>query len=197
MAAESGNIDGLYNLGIFCYYGWGIERDLTWAARYLAAASALGEGPSEDALQQVLAEIEQEKQDAAAEAAEPVQVDRLPEPAANEAPAQSATAADDGSQDFWRDESRIAAQNPDHYTIQVMALNDLETLKQQIHGFESWAPLAVYTVQKSENPLHVLVQGSYPDVESARAAQKAFPRKIQKRDKLWIRRFGMVQRLLE
>jgi hypothetical protein len=41
------------------------------------------------------------------------------------------------------------------------------------------------------------VQGSYPDVESARAVQNRFPRKIQRKDKLWIRRFERVQALLE
>ena len=97
----------------------------------------------------------------------------------------------------WRGEAWIAAQDPDHYTIQVMALSDLELLKQQVEGFESLAPFAIYTVQKSTNPLHVLVQGSYPDVDSARAVQNRFPRKIQRKDKLWIRRFERVQALLE
>jgi len=267
-AAKGGNVDGLYNLGIFYYYGWGIERDLTMAAQYLAAASALGDAPSEEALQQVLAEIEAEQATPVGGrlAAESLEVDwqpnlsedeawalaagveandtiagaepdmavdgsqeslapgdgsdadeqakdslARPAPAENTAPAEvdsagqpvesiaASTAArePEPEEPVWRDEAWIAAQDPDHYTIQVMALSDLELLRKQVEGFEALAPFAIYTVQKDTSPLHVLVQGSYPDVESARAVQNVFPRKIQKRDKLWIRRFEMVQRLLE
>jgi septal ring-binding cell division protein DamX len=265
-AAKGGNVDGLYNLGIFYYYGWGIKRDLTMAAQYLAAASALGDAPSEEALQQVLAEIDAEKAppvegrlaaeslnvdwqpnlaeheawalsggaetsetnvdaepDIAAESSqqshERAEISNsnesakhsqaMPAPTENSSPAgdglaeeatepQTATApAPEPADPVWRDEAWIAAQDPDHFTIQVMALSDLALLRQQITGFESLAPFAIYTVQKTTSPLHVLVQGSYPDVASARAAQNSFPRKIQKRDKLWIRRFEMVQRLLE
>ena len=78
-----------------------------------------------------------------------------------------------------------------------MALTDRSKLESLLQGQEKFAPFAVYTVQKETNPLHVLLQGSYPDVASARAAQSHFPRKIQRQDKLWIRRFEMVQRLLE
>ena len=95
------------------------------------------------------------------------------------------------------DEAWIEQQNPDHYTIQVMALADRSVIEGLLEPFEAFAPFAIYTVQKSTNPLHVLVQGSYPDVDSARAAQARFPRKIQRRDRLWIRRFEMVQKLLE
>jgi len=267
-AAKGGNVDGLYNLGIFYYYGWGIERDLTLAAQYLAAASALGDAASEEALQQVLAEIEDEKATPVGGrlAAESLKVDWQPNlsedeawalaagVAANEAVAelepdiagedsQQSLAPVDGSGSYeegkdswarpapkenaapaevdlaeepvesnaasapapepepadpvWRDEAWIAAQDPDHYTIQVMALSDLDLLKEQVDGFERLAPFAIYTVQKSTSPLHVLVQGSYPNVDAARAVQDSFPRKIQRKDKLWIRRFERVQRLLE
>ena len=40
-------------------------------------------------------------------------------------------------------------------------------------------------------------QGDYPDLNSARLALQGFPETMQPRAKLWIRRFEMVQRLLE
>jgi septal ring-binding cell division protein DamX len=79
----------------------------------------------------------------------------------------------------------------------VMALGDRGVIEGLVAGHEDLAPFAIYTVQKSTNPLYVLVQGSYSDVESARAVQNRFPRKIQRKDKLWIRRFERVQALLE
>jgi septal ring-binding cell division protein DamX len=42
-----------------------------------------------------------------------------------------------------------------------------------------------------------LVQGDYPDVEAARAARDTFPAGIQRIEDLWIRKFSMVQRLIE
>jgi hypothetical protein len=60
-AAKGGNVDGLYNLGIFYLYGWGVEQDTTMAAQYLAAAAALSDEAAEQALPQVLEQIEEEK----------------------------------------------------------------------------------------------------------------------------------------
>jgi septal ring-binding cell division protein DamX len=95
------------------------------------------------------------------------------------------------------DEEWIRAQNPQHYTIQVMALRSRDKVQEFMEDYKAFAPFAVFTVQKGSAPLHVMLQGSYPDVASARAAKARFPRQIQQQDALWIRRFEMVQRLLE
>jgi len=95
------------------------------------------------------------------------------------------------------DEEWIRAQNPQHYTIQVMALRSRDKVQEFMEDYKAFAPFAVFTVQKGSAPLHVMLQGSYPDVASARAAKERFPRQIQQQDALWIRRFEMVQRLLE
>ncbi len=58
-------------------------------------------------------------------------------------------------------------------------------------------PFAIYRQTQYKKPLWVLVQGDYPDLNSARLALQAFPETLQQREKLWIRRFEMVQRLLE
>jgi hypothetical protein len=213
-AAKGGNVDGLYNLGIFYYYGWGVERDMTMAAQYLAAASALGDGPAEEALQQVLAEIEGEGAPVEADSGEvplktgeTIAVEAAPtdeSTAPTETIAVEAAPPDDAIgtetiaiEPLLRGEDWIREQDPNHYTIQVMALRDRALLEDLIAGYEELAPFAIYTVQKNANPLHVLVQGSYPDADSARAVQNRFPRKIQKKDKLWLRRFERVQARLE
>ncbi|MFC1605473.1 SPOR domain-containing protein [Pseudomonadota bacterium] len=236
-AAKGGNVDGLYNLGIFYYYGWGVERDTTMAAQYLAAASALGDGPAEEALQQVLAEIGQGGSEVAGESAAEsaggpsvgpsvgaasAAIEPEPAPEKEIADVGAALAAIDSAdastatpiiaaeaaptvstptiaavEPLLRGEDWIRDQDSERYTIQVMALKDRALLEDIVAGYEDLAPFAIYTVQKTTNPLYVLVQGSYPDVASARAVQNRFPRKIQKKDKLWIRRFERVQALLE
>jgi septal ring-binding cell division protein DamX len=79
----------------------------------------------------------------------------------------------------------------------VIALSAPEKLHTFIAENETWAPFAIYGQCRYEKPLWVMVQGDYADVESARAAARSFPPGIQQRDRLWIRKFGMVQRLIE
>jgi septal ring-binding cell division protein DamX len=97
---------------------------------------------------------------------------------------------------IW-DEDWLRERAPDRYTIQVIALRQLDKLKAYIAKHEALAPFAIFGQTRYQNPIWVLVQGDYPDVESARRAVQDFPEDMQQRDKLWIRRFEMVQRLLE
>ncbi|GAG91650.1 unnamed protein product, partial [marine sediment metagenome] len=94
-------------------------------------------------------------------------------------------------------EDWIRLREPDHYTIQVIALSRPEKLHDYIGQHSEWSPFAIYRQGRYEQPLWVLVQGDYPDVSAARLALGNFPEDIQTRDKLWIRRFVMVQGLLE
>ncbi len=95
------------------------------------------------------------------------------------------------------DKSWILAQDPDHYTLQVIALSTREKVNGLVEGYEQLAPFAIYTAGSSGKPLYVLVQGNYPDLDTARLARDAFPETIQTRDKLWIRKFGKVQDLVK
>jgi len=91
----------------------------------------------------------------------------------------------------------IADRDPEHFTIQVIALSQPEKLYEIISEEPGLAPFAIYRQTSHKKPLWVLVQGDYPDINTARVALQAFPETIQQRNKLWIRRYGMVQRLLE
>lgn len=111
--------------------------------------------------------------------------------------AERAPTSTNNAVDVILDESWIAARDPEHYTIQVMALKDRQKLESIVRDRDDLAPWAIYTASGSRGTVHVLVQGDYPDVDSARAARDSFPARIQKPDNLWIRRFAMVQALLE
>jgi septal ring-binding cell division protein DamX len=96
-----------------------------------------------------------------------------------------------------QDESWIREQDPNRYTIQVIALSSQQRLEALVRGFEDAGPFAYFVVQKSSKPLYVLLQGSYPDARSARAAGARIPGAIQNQEELWIRRFDGVQDSLE
>ena len=222
-SARGGNADGLYNLGIFYLYGWGVEPDRAMAKQYLASASALGDVASEDALQQLLAEeaAEEAARQAAAEAAaeeafperwEPVSIvlEELPgeveqapgdaedalAPAEPETETSLAEEPDTEQAPVVRDEAWILAQDPEHYTIQVMALDSVDRVLEVIDGYERLAPYAIYRLANEGRPLFVLVQGVYAEVEAARAARDAFPPRVQRPSNVWIRRFAKVLELI-
>ena len=163
-AARQGDIDGQYNLGIFYLNGWGTEQDPTMAKQYLAAASAQGDEAAEQALQRLLA----------GEA----------EPAETE-PTETRDST-------FLDESWILAQNPNHYTLQVIALSSREKVETLVQGY-TLAPFAIFTAPGNGRPLYILLQGNYAQLDAARTARDAFPPAIQKADQLWIRQFGKVQ----
>jgi tetratricopeptide (TPR) repeat protein len=195
-AAKGGNIDGLYNLGIFYLYGWGVEQDRVMAKQYLASASAVGDPDSEAALQRLMAEDEAE------EAARQAQVAaflaqipprrELPRLRLEELPVEEPSRYGDLEDERW-----ILMQDPENFTIQVMALGSFENLERAISGYQQLLePLAVYRLENEGSPLFVLVQGNYPDVDAARAARDMFPARVQRPSRVWIRKFEMVQRLV-
>ena len=217
-AAKGGSVDGMYNLGIFYLYGWGTEPDRTMAKQYLATASALGYSAAEDGLQ--ILQAEEERLAALEEAVlTPVVVSAL---TGEDAPTLDPDIENDAlfakKNDIKQEEEPIISeitepaevslsvgdaawileQDPEHYTIQVMALDSEDSVLVQIEGFEYLEPFAIFSVENGGNPLFVLVQGRYETVEEARAARDAFPRVVQRKDRVWIRRFAMVQkRILE
>lgn len=87
----------------------------------------------------------------------------------------------------------ILSQSPGHYTIQVIALRSLAKLDSLIQGYDYLAPFATYIVEFKGKPLHVLVQGVYLDVESARQARDGFPSDINRPGEVWIRKFSKIQ----
>jgi hypothetical protein len=114
------------------------------------------------------------------------------------ASAATGEAATDGSRltPLLHNEDWILAQPPAHYTIQAIGLRDRDKLMSLVAGHDELAPLAIYVVQKNTNPIHVLLQGSYPTVEAARAARDTFPAEINPPDQVWIRQFEKVQEII-
>jgi TPR repeat protein len=118
-------------------------------------------------------------------------------PPVEQAPVVEETAAETRSASMDKGEDWILRQQPGHYTIQVIALSAPDKLQAFITENPDWSPFAIYKQTRYENPLWVLVQGVYADVATAREAAASFPGSMQKRSDLWIRKFEMVQRLVE
>ena len=171
LAANQGDADAQYNLGVMYRDGLGVEPDPEASLRWFREAASNGD---------------------------PVSAGIVAEQASERAPA-AATEIPRGKplDPYAVGESWIAARDPQHYTIQVIALSEPEKLHAFIDGQPVLEPFAIYRQTRYKKPLWVLVQGDYPDLNAARLALQAFPETLAKHEKLWIRRFGMVQSLLE
>ena len=173
MAANQGDADAQYNLGVLYR-----EEAMKW----FREAAASGDAVSSEIVAQ--------------SGAGPAGVAMVVRPAGKDVTEPAVQAPTTSSiTDFGED--WILRQDPAHYTIQVIALSGPEKLYVFLQQNPQWAPFAIYRQTRYEQPLWVLVQGAYADVESARAAVGKFPDGIQKRKELWIRHFNMVQGLIE
>lgn len=102
-------------------------------------------------------------------------------------------AAPEARSDVASYEDWIRQRDPEHYTIQVIALQQIVKLHEFIAQHPDWAPFAIYQSSYQGKPLYVMIQGDYDDLAQAREAVRTFPAGMQKREELWIRRYMMVQ----
>jgi hypothetical protein len=176
LAANQGDADAQYNLGVMYRDSLGVEPNPEESMNWFREAAANGDPVSIGIVEQYETGLE-----AAPESA----------PFKMESP-ETALADRYAAGEDW-----ISNREPEHYTIQVIALSQPQKLHEFIDSQPQLEPFAIYRQTRYKQPLWVLVQGDYPDLNSARLALQAFPETIQKREKLWIRRLLMVQSLLE
>jgi len=225
MAANQGDVDAQYNLAVMYRDGQGVVADPELALKWFREAANNGDQVSADVVANYekygwpiaandetlpIESTEQSVSDGSAESTpleEPVDV-VLEKPevpvdeavASNYPPESEPTEVTDEAPakiEVQNDEEWIRQRDPQHFTIQVIALLSQEKLHSFIASNEDWEPFAIYQQVWKNQPLFVLLQGDYDDVEQARAAAARFPSGLQKRTELWIRKFGMVQSLLK
>lgn len=226
MAANQGDMDAQYNLGVFYRDGQGVPKNTELALKWFREAAANGDLvsldvitnyerfgwplvdqlPTADSDPTLASASEQPELDATDPESQPMEESDLPteevieldstvEP---EFPIEVVNdqSAGGGKAHEYLGEEWLQQRNPDHYTIQIIALLDSANLHAFIDDHPELQPFALYRQQWKGKPLWVLVQGDYVDIEQARVAVDGFPTEIQKRDQLWIRRFVMIQGLL-
>ncbi|MFC1720149.1 hypothetical protein ACFL00_03300 [Pseudomonadota bacterium] len=202
LAANQGDEVAQFNLGVMYRDGLGVEPNPEESMKWFREAASNGDPVSIG----IVAESEAGSEDVNTPENPPLVAPdvegAVESPIAPLESGRSEIAAVGRSNDQLSDpyaagEAWIAERNPEHYTIQVIALSQPEKLHQFITEQPDLEPFAIYRQTRYKKPLWVLVQGDYPDLNSARLALRAFPETMQRREKLWIRRFEMVQRLLE
>jgi TPR repeat protein len=197
-AADINHPGAQTKLGYLYSMGLGVPQNFEEAAKWFRMAAAQGDENARDNLQAleqqglITAQSEAATTEAAPELVDAPRVKaKIESTVAPEAGPVTPLPGQDAGEDWIRD------QDPEHYTIQVIALSAPDKLHAFIANHPDWSPFAIYRQSRYQQPLWVLVQGDYPDVRSARLARDDFPEGMQQRSELWIRKFGRVQRLLE
>jgi DamX protein len=90
----------------------------------------------------------------------------------------------------------ILKQTPEHYTLQLVAGNNLKTLRSFIRRHKPAEPLAIYGSIRKGKPWFGLIQQSYASKQIAIDARSRLPDKLR-RQKPWIRTFASLQKDLQ
>ena len=187
-AADINHPGAQAKLGYLYSTGQGVPRNYQEAVKWLEMAAGQGDPDA----QYNLAILENEGPvPAATPAPETGLVTAPPADPADAAPEVLPTPGQDAG------ETWILQQDPERYTIQVIALSAPDKLHAFIAANPDRSPFALYRQIHYQRPLWVMVQGNYEDAEAAHEAVQSFPGGLHLRHDLWIRKFGMVQRLIE
>lgn len=93
-------------------------------------------------------------------------------------------------------ESWLLAQNPEDYTLQLMATNDEKLMRAYLDKHQFTEPVAYFAFQRDGNQWYAAVHGAYPGKPQAQDAAASLPPELGKNSP-WIRRFGSIQKLIK
>jgi DamX protein len=92
-------------------------------------------------------------------------------------------------------ENWILKQNPAHYTLQLVAGKNVDTLRQFIQEHALSESIALYRSTRKNQPWYGLVYRTFPSKQAAIDARSHLPKSLQ-RTKPWIRKLGALQKEL-
>lgn len=120
-----------------------------------------------------------------------------PEPVASTPPQDTTiTAPTDPSLDLpSRQNDWLLTQDPTHFTLQLVAGNNIETIRRFIREHRLKANLALYQTTRLDKPWFGLVYGIYPNKQAAIDARGRLPEPLR-RLKPWARDLGGIQKAL-
>lgn len=203
MAARQGDADAQYNLAVMYRDGIGVPVDSTKAMQWFEEAAANGDPVSAEVVAQYQRQGSLQQAEPLVAQADLAEADEglsLPEHATEpeadleevfDSQPQTEMGPEGANGEAW-----ILARDSEHHTIQVIALKNLQSMTRLIDDHPDMAPFAIYRQGDEKAPLYVLVQGDYPTIDAARLAQQQFPASLAEPSQLWIRRYGMVQDLI-
>jgi TPR repeat protein len=193
-AAEQDFAPAQFNLATQYYLGRGVLKDEETAIRWFRRAAQNGHPKARQLFDMTGQPTERAEGDAppgptptAPAAATPV---RSTPPGAPSGPS-ARTPETVGPNESW-----ILAQNPDDYTLQLLATSNEEKLLAYLKKHRFREPVAYFAFQRDGTRWYAAAHGAYPGKAQARDAAAALPPGVAKNPP-WIRRFGEIHELIE
>ena len=84
----------------------------------------------------------------------------------------------------------------EHYALQLLGAREKATVDKFLAAYPSVQKLTYYRAKRNGAPWYVVVQASFPDYDSAKAAVTKLPQKLQKQGP-WIRKIEAIQKDLK
>lgn len=111
----------------------------------------------------------------------------MTEPIIAAAPSNALPADLPGQRADW-----ILKQNPEHYTLQLVAGNNIKTLRAFIQRHSPSEPLALYQSSRKNQPWFGLIHGTYSSKQKAFTARDRMSKSLRGQ-KPWVRKLGPLQ----
>lgn len=213
-AAEQDFAPAQFNLGTQYYFGRGVPKDEETAIRWYRRAAENGHAQAQrlfsmtDTPANEVAASTPEPAAASTESAQPSEpASATAAPAATAAAAtatttaaaspvssggSSASAAAPGkSGEAW-----LLAQNPDDYTLQLLATRSEDLMRAYLGKHQFNEPVAYFAFQRDGKQWFAAVYGAYAGKAQAQNATATLPPDVGKNEP-WIRQFGGIQKLIK
>lgn len=111
-------------------------------------------------------------------------------------PAQSATAIQKPlSSQSLSDTDWLLSRQPNHYTLQILASANRQTISQLLTDHQLPDRSAEYSFNNNGKQWFNLVMGDYTNLQSARSAIRKLPASVRALNP-WVRRFDSIQRVI-
>lgn len=207
-AADQDFAPAQFNLATQYYFGRGVQKDEETAIRWYRRAADNGHAQAKRLFSMTDSPASRPQAGSTQ-----VAVASTPAPAGSASPAAATattTAAAAGSPAMpspsapaaeaaaggVRDQGWLLAQEPDDYTLQLLATNDEAQLRAFLDKHTFSEPVAYFAFQRDGKQWYAAVHGAYPGKAQAQNAVAALPPDVGKNPP-WIRQFEGIQKLIK
>lgn len=180
-AADQGVAQAQYNLGVFYENGYGVAKNLPTARQWYEKAAERNIAKASERL----AALKDNSIAAAADRRQPSTAEKTN--AATDTP----PAVHNLRRDDW-----VRRQPPDQYTLQLISLTDEQAVHNYLLKNELSEKGGYIAVTINEVRRYNAIYGHYRNYDEARVAIETLPETVR-RDKPWVRNFGVLQKVMQ
>lgn len=210
-AAEQEFAPAQFNLGTQYYFGRGVPKDEEIAIRWYRKAAENGHAQAQRLFSMTDTPANQVQQAKASESAPastqapesapgtPAKTAAAAAPAtaaASTAAAPQASSTKPSTGTASSGESWLLAQNPQDYTLQLLATHDEKLMRAYLDKHQFTEPVVYFAFQRDGKQWYAAVHGAYPGKPQAQTAANTLPPEVSKNPP-WIRQFGGIQKLIK